>query len=577
MGVKSGANYRECAAAAAVSRQGRKVDWKDMQKPRNPLRFPWLTLAASLCVLASASAQSQPARGLCRTTILASGLSDPTQMAFRPDGRIYILSKEGAIHLLDPKTGQTTPAGTLPASNVREDGLHSLVLDPAFQTNQRVFILFGTLTPAPSIVVARFAALAAGAIDVASRKDLLSVPYSLGAADEHNTGCLAFGPDGNLYIGLADNTKNIFSGTGTGYAPRDPTRPDYDAQRSAANSNDLRRKILRIHPEEDGTYTVPAGNLFAPGTAKTRPEIFAMGLRHPFRITVDAKTGWLFWAEPGPNAMADKADMGPRGYDEVNLAKDAGYYGWPYCVGNNFCYPALDYATGNAGATYDPAALSNTSANNTGIAKLPAARPALIWYPYNSTGSAFPIFGSGSTNTSMLGPVYRFDATLASPNKLPRYFDGHLFIFDFSRSLIHAVQVDDAGKLVEVKRFWDQTTTNPIANPIDAKIGPDGALYFLGWGDNGAYPHNAGHGNLVKLDYTGPADPVGVAVGPRAHRADWSMLAPRSTWKPAAACRSAEAFDPQGRKIWSWVKAGRLPQGHPGVLRVRAIGAGAGV
>ena len=518
-------------------------------------------------------AQTQPPRGQFRTTVLVSGLSDPTQIAFHPDGRIYILSKDGGIKLLDPKTGQSIAAGTLPASNVREDGLHSLVLDPDFAANKRVYILFGTLSPSPMNVVARFTATTTGAIDIATRKDLLTVPYSMGSTDEHNTGCLAFGPGGNLYIGLADNTKNIFSGTGAGYAPRDPKRPDYDAQRSAANSNDLRGKILRIHPEADGSYTIPSGNLFAPGTAKTRPEIFAMGLRHPFRITVDAKTGWLFWAEPGPNATEDKAGMGPRGYDEVNLAKDAGYYGWPYCVGNNFCYPELDYATATAGATYDPANLTNSSVNNTGIAKLPAARPALVWYPYNASGTAFPVFGGGSANTSMLGPVYRFDASIASPNKIPRYFDGHLFIFDFSRSLIHAVQVDDAGKLVEVKRFWDQTTSNPIANPIDAKVGPDGALYFLGWADNGAYPHNAGHGNLVRLDYTGPTDGTLAAVRPISAGRAWTMLAPGAPWAPASGTYRAEAFALDGRRVWAWSRnsGSPLPTPSSGALRVRTL------
>ena len=108
----------------------------------------------------------------------------------------------------------------------------------------------------------------------------------------------------------------------------------------------------------------------------------------------------------------------------------------------------------------------------------------------------------------MLGPVYRFDAANPSAAKLPSYFDGRLFHFDFSRSLVHTVEVDQDGKLVKVERFWDQTTANPIQNPIDCKVGPDGALYFLGWGNNGSYPHNAGTGNLVRLEYTGPVTPV---------------------------------------------------------------------
>lgn len=515
------------------------------------------------------TAQTQPPRSQFQTKVLLSKLTDPTQFAFLPDGRIYLLTKDGTIRLADLKTGQLTTAAKLPASNVREDGLHSLVLDPNYAVNRYVYALYGMSTPKTRIVVARFTAQGSGVIDTASRKELLSVDYIMGSNEEHNTGCLAFGPDGNLYVALADNTRNIFSGTGTGFAPRDPRRPEYDAQRSAANSNDLRGKILRIHPEEDGTYTVPAGNLFAKDKAKTRPEIFAMGLRHPFRITVDAKTGWLFWAEPGPNATQDDDNIGVRGYEEINLAKDAGYYGWPYCLANNFCNKEFDYAAAKGGATYDPAHLVNKSANNTGIDTLPAARPALVWYPYNSNGTAFPVFGSGSANTAMLGPVYHFDAGNASTTKLPAFFDGRLFIFDFSRSLIHTVKLDADGKVVSVDRFWDLTTSNPVQNPIDLKVGPDGALYFLGWGDNGHYPNNLGNGNLVRLDYIGPADPI-LNLPTKRPNSDWSLLAPGATWTPGTGLIRAEAFDLHGRRVWAWQNGtnGTRPEPRLQLLKV---------
>lgn len=520
---------------------------------KTPIRFPSaLALGALLAV--STQAQTAPSRSLFKATTILTGLTDPTQIAFLPDGRLYYASIKGAVQIVDPKTGQTTPAGTIPTSNVREDGLHSIVLDPNWPTNHFIYVLFGAQTPATAMVVARYATSTAGIIDLASRKDLLTVPETFGSSEEHTTGCLAFGPDGNLYIGFADNTRNIFSGTATGFAPRDPSREVYDAQRSAANSNDLRGKILRIHPEPDGSYTVPEGNLFPPGTEKTKPEIYAMGLRHPFRITVDRKTGWLYWAEPGPNANADNAAFGVRGYDEVNLAMTPGNYGWPYCLGNNFCNTELDYATGKGGATYDPARLVNGSKNNTGLADLPAARPALVWYPYDASKSDFTTFEKSGSMASMLGPVYRFDAANPSPAKLPAYFDGKLFIFDFQRSLIHTVQLDDAGKLIKVERFWDQTPSNPILNPIDCKVGTDGALYFLGWGGNGAYPHNTGVGNLVKLEYTGPSSPIEPAIGHATRKTvpGWTLLAPGLPWSPPSSAASAQAFDAQGRQAWTW-------------------------
>jgi cytochrome c len=520
-----------------------------------------LCLAGACCGMLSA----QPTRAQFRTTVLMSNLADPTNLAFLPDGKIFVTSKTGTIWLYDPVSKATTTAATLNVSHIKEDGLHSIVLDPNFATTRWVYVYHATQTAVAgavdhqSNVVERYNVLASDAIDVNSAVVIIRIPYSITQADEHNTGCLAFNPQGDLYIGLADNTNNFFSGPTYGMSPRDPARPNFDAQRSASNSNDWRGKVLRIHPEANGTYTIPAGNLFPPGTAKTKPEIYAMGIRHPFRITVDPKTGWLFWAEPGPNATADDANQGPRGYDVVQLAKDAGNYGWPYCRANNFCYKDYNYTTNVGGATYNPAALQNNSSNNTGIVNLPPGRPAIVWYPYNAAGTAFPIFGSGNNNTSMLGEVYHFDPAIANVNKIPLYYDNHLIILEFGRSLVHAVQFDNTGAVVAVKRFWDQTTANPVNNAIAMRVGPDGAFYFLGWGSSN-YPDNAGNGNLVKLDYIGPPDAIVSERMTVSHNSEFKFVvfaSDRLLQLPQGAVR-VEFFDLSGKNVWNWRRAGNV-------------------
>ena len=73
---------------------------------------------------------------------------------------------------------------------------------------------------------------------------------------------------------------------------------------------------MRIKVNEDGSYSIPEGNLFPVGTAKTRPEIFTMGHRNPYRISVDPKRGYVYWGDVEPDARVDSLDTrGPRGYD----------------------------------------------------------------------------------------------------------------------------------------------------------------------------------------------------------------------------------------------------------------------
>ena len=124
-------------------------------------------------------------------------------------------------------------------------------------------------------------------------------------------------------------------------------RSGKDAQKSSSNTNDLRGKILRIHPVDAAVngkwYTNPAGKLFPEGTVKTRPEIYAMGARNPFRVSAHPATGWVFFGEVGPDANDPVANRGRQGHDELNVVATAGNYGWPYCNGNNFAYNSMDY------------------------------------------------------------------------------------------------------------------------------------------------------------------------------------------------------------------------------------------
>ncbi|NEE54918.1 PQQ-dependent sugar dehydrogenase, partial [Streptomyces sp. SID8455] len=238
------------------------------------------------------------------------------------------------------------------------------------------------------------------------------------------------------------------------------------------NTNDLRGKVLRIKVGADGSYTIPSGNLFAPGTARTRPEIYAMGFRNPFRMSVDKPTGTVYLGDYGPDAGTANAGRGPAGQVEFNRITKAGNYGWPYCVGNNSPYVDYNFATSTSGAAFSCTAPKNTSPNNTGLTDLPPAQPA--WIPYD--GGSVPEFGGGS-ESPMGGPVYRYDAASASTVKFPQSFDGDYFAGEFGRRWIKRIEQGSDGAVQSINAFpWQGTQV------MDMAFGPDGALYVLDYG-----------------------------------------------------------------------------------------------
>src|SRR5690606_22664104 len=171
--------------------------------------------------------------------------------------------------------------------------------------------------------------------DLASEKAVLKIPTQRDTCC-HAGGDMLFDLDGNLILATGDNTNPFES---DGYTPTDerPGRSAYDAQGTSANTNDLRGKIVRIKPTADGSYTIPEGNLFDK-TDKTRPEIYGMGFRNPFRIGLDPYTGHIMLGEYGPDAGSASATRGPQNTVEWNIVSEPGNYGWPYCVGDNTPY-----------------------------------------------------------------------------------------------------------------------------------------------------------------------------------------------------------------------------------------------
>ena len=229
---------------------------------------------------------------------------------------------------------------------------------------------------------------------------------------------------------------------------------------------------------------------------KTRPEIYAMGTRNPFRISVDKRTGYVYWGDVGPDAATDSAGLGPMAFDEINQARKPGFYGWPLFVGNNSAYNDYDFETGESGPLFDPNKPINDSRNNTGLEELPPAIPAFIYYPYDQS-EEFPLMGSGG-RTAMAGPVYYKDDFAGVERAFPEYYDGKLFIYEWMRGWIIAVTMDEEGNYVDMERFMPSYR---FSNPMDMEFGPEGDLYVLEYGTGWFVPND--DARLVKIEYNG--------------------------------------------------------------------------
>ncbi|HEX2717216.1 MAG TPA: ThuA domain-containing protein, partial [Gemmatimonadaceae bacterium] len=428
---------------------------------------------------------------------LAEKLNEPVELAVLPDSRVLFVERHGAVQLYNPKRAGLRTLATIPVStkytsgDQAEDGLLGLAADPNFASNGWVYMYYSPAAPEPKNVLARFT-MRGDSLDLASEKILLEVPVQRDQCC-HTGGSIDFDAQGNLYLTTGDNS-NPFA---TGYAPIDerPGRSPWDAQKGSANTNDLRGKIIRIHPEPDGTYTIPDGNLFPKGTPKTRPEIYTMGHRNPYRMMVDRHTGWVYWGDVGPDASVDSVNRGPMGHDEIGQARRPGNFGWPYFVGDNKAYWDVDAATGLAKARFDPARPINDSPNNTGLTELPPAQKAFIWYPYGPSPE-FPLFGTGG-RTAMAGPVFYRDDFRNAPRVFPQYYDRKLLVYEWMRGWIIAVTMDSAGNLASMEKFMP---SHKFANPIDMQFGPDGDLYVLEYGT--AWFQGNDDARLLRIEFT---------------------------------------------------------------------------
>ena len=245
--------------------------------------------------------------------LVVSGLQSPLDLQSVPGDseRVYVVEQGGRIRVV--RAGQLAAAPFLDIagrlSTGGERGLLGLAFHPQFATNRRFFVNY--TNPAGDTRISEFRASSADAADPASERVLLAVaqPFS-----NHNGGGLAFDNSGRLLIALGD-----------GGSAGDP-------QNNGQRLDTLLGKILRIDVDAASPYGVPADNPFL-ATPGARAEIWAYGLRNPFRIAVDRPTGDLYIGDVG-QARIEEIDV------DAGVRHAGANYGWRLTEGSQCYNPA---------------------------------------------------------------------------------------------------------------------------------------------------------------------------------------------------------------------------------------------
>ncbi|MBD8078638.1 ThuA domain-containing protein [Cellulosimicrobium arenosum] len=461
----------------------------------------------------------------------------------------------GTIHQWDPETEEVTLLTTLDVMGNRgsgselvknEEGLLGLVPDPDFAENHWLYAYW---MPHESIdrerqvgyrTISRFTYDPEGpTIDQSTRVDLMEWETQIHSCC-HAGGGMAFDDAGNLYVGSGDNNSSGGSGgySGNNWTEEFAGLSFQDARRTAGNTNNLNGKILRIHPEDDGTYTIPDDNLFPVGeypADKTRPEIYVMGVRNISRLQIDPDTDWLTAAWVGPDAGQPDPELGPAKYETATIITSAGNQGWPYCMGNK--QPYRDRSNEDASVLtgwYDCDNLKNTSPRNTGLVDLPPVRDNMIWYSPSGGGPVFPEgedgipsyeddeatytipWLRGGGQAVMSGPTYRqSQVDPESDIAWPSYWEGKWLLGDQSNSSNRTAVTVDPDNVEDQGAPAFMEDLRPIIpggrgdellqSWMDAKFGPDGALYMLDYA--GGFFSLDPNQKLIRIAYEG-GDPT---------------------------------------------------------------------
>ena len=352
-------------------------------------------------------------------------LDRPTEITHDPLGRLVVLEQPGRMSVVQPDGKLVTPPILDLTKKVVVDyecGLLGVAFHPKFKENGYLYVNYTAKAPNLKTFVAEFRAdVQTGRVDPASERVVLTIDQPF---NNHNGGQIKFGPDGMLYIGMGD-----------GGAAHDP-------QNNGQTTTTLLGKMLRVDVTPREGYAVPKDNPFV-GDDRYRPEIWATGMRNPWRFSFDRLTGILY-----------AADVGQDLWEEVHVIEKGGNYGWRVREGMHELHPVKDLPK-----MIDPIfeySHDRTAASITGGYVYRGKKiPALVgWYLCGdySTGR---IYGVKYENGKVLAsgvlidprdPARSNGQRATQPSSFGEDADGEMFLCDTNGPVYRIVGAETAAK-----------------------------------------------------------------------------------------------------------------------------------
>ncbi|HEX6870833.1 MAG TPA: PQQ-dependent sugar dehydrogenase, partial [Micromonosporaceae bacterium] len=406
--------------------------------------------------------------------IVFSGLTQPTNMEFAPDGRVFVTEKAGLIKVFD-NLADTTPTIfanlTTNVHNTWDRGLLGLALAPTFPADPSVYVLYTYDAPpggtAPvyndgncgssnnwqCLVSGRLSRLTANGNVMTGAEQVLIKDEWCQQFPSHSIGDLGFGQDGMLYVSAGDGAS--FNAVDYGQLG-DPVNPCEDPvdEGGALRAQDVRATgdptgldgaILRLDP---ATGAAAAGNPTTTGDMNAR-RIVAHGLRNPYRFTI----------RPGTNEVW-LGDVGWNTWEEVNRIAN------PTASVRNFGWPCYE----NAGKTSYDAYNKPLCEDLYDEGPSGQSAPYVAW---NHGSTLVPGEACPSGQSAVAGLAFY----PTSGGAYPSAYQGALFFADYSRHCIWAMKPATAGGLPSTSKI--ETFASSASTPVDLEIGPGGELYYV--------------------------------------------------------------------------------------------------